>query len=118
MPQALLLWSVVRCSFLKVRLFPIVELQRIVVAREFVGWHECSGETSVNARTTTECVLWQTKESFSFILKKYVDYAKKHFNEGATIVFDDYPEDAVKSTKSVERFRRKKKHISGYVMFD
>ncbi|GBL80608.1 hypothetical protein AVEN_225288-1 [Araneus ventricosus] len=26
-------------------------------------------------------VLWQAKESFSFILKKYVDYAKKHFNE-------------------------------------
>ncbi|GBL60933.1 hypothetical protein AVEN_169786-1, partial [Araneus ventricosus] len=63
-------------------------------------------------------VLWQTKESFSFILKKYVDYTKKHFTEGTTIVFDDYPEDAAKSTKSVESFRRTKKYIAGYVMFD
>ncbi|GBN49334.1 hypothetical protein AVEN_87319-1 [Araneus ventricosus] len=27
-------------------------------------------------------VLKQAKESFSYIQKKYVDYAKKHFNEG------------------------------------
>ncbi|GBL96093.1 hypothetical protein AVEN_104329-1 [Araneus ventricosus] len=63
-------------------------------------------------------VLWQAKESFSFILKKYVDYAKKHFNGGASIFFYSYPEDAEKSTKSVERIRRRKKHIAGYVMFD
>ncbi|GBN51515.1 hypothetical protein AVEN_57146-1 [Araneus ventricosus] len=63
-------------------------------------------------------VLWQAKESFSFILKKYVDYAKKHFNEGASIVFYGYPEDAEKGTKSVERIRRTKKHIASYVMFD
>ncbi|GBM60032.1 hypothetical protein AVEN_147595-1 [Araneus ventricosus] len=61
-------------------------------------------------------VLW--KESFSFNLKKYVDYAKKHFNEGASIVFHGYPKDAKKSTKSVERIRRTKKRIAGYVMFD
>ncbi|GBN33863.1 hypothetical protein AVEN_238245-1 [Araneus ventricosus] len=63
-------------------------------------------------------VLWQANESFSFILKKYVDYAKKLFNEGATIVFYRYPEDAAKSTKSVERIRRTKKHIAGYVVSD
>ncbi|GBO08941.1 hypothetical protein AVEN_35400-1 [Araneus ventricosus] len=63
-------------------------------------------------------VLWQAKESLSFILKKYVDYAKKHFDEGASIVFYGYPEDAEKSTKSIERIRRTKKHIAGYVMFD
>ncbi|GBN76219.1 hypothetical protein AVEN_7583-1 [Araneus ventricosus] len=63
-------------------------------------------------------VLWQAKESFSFILKKYVDYAKKHFNEGATTAFYGYPEDAAKSTKEVERIIRTKKHIAGYVMFD
>ncbi|GBN43303.1 hypothetical protein AVEN_52190-1 [Araneus ventricosus] len=63
-------------------------------------------------------VLWQAKKSFSFILKKYVDYAKKHFNEGASIVFYGYPEDAEKSTKSLERIRRTKKHIASYVMID
>nr|GBL89759.1 hypothetical protein AVEN_120395-1 [Araneus ventricosus] len=63
-------------------------------------------------------VLWQAKESFSFILKKYVDYSKKHFNEGATIVFYGYPENAAKSAKSVERISRKKKQIADYVMFD
>ncbi|GBO26604.1 hypothetical protein AVEN_215673-1 [Araneus ventricosus] len=63
-------------------------------------------------------VLWQAKESFSFILKKYVDYAKKHFNEGASIVFYGYPENAEKSTKSVERIRWKKKQIADDVMFD
>ncbi|GBM26419.1 hypothetical protein AVEN_139371-1 [Araneus ventricosus] len=41
-------------------------------------------------------VSWQEKESFSLILKKYVDFAKKHFNEGASIVFHGYPEDAAK----------------------
>ncbi|GBL95807.1 hypothetical protein AVEN_728-1 [Araneus ventricosus] len=59
----------------------------------------------VNSGFLLHRVLWQAKESFSFILKKYVDYAKKHFNDRATIVFDDYPEDAVKSTKLVERIR-------------
>ncbi|GBM76170.1 hypothetical protein AVEN_224129-1 [Araneus ventricosus] len=63
-------------------------------------------------------VLCQEKESFSFILKKNVDYAKKHFKEGASIIFYGYPEDAEKSTKLVERIRRTKKHIAGYVMFD
>ncbi|GBM32901.1 hypothetical protein AVEN_73718-1 [Araneus ventricosus] len=63
-------------------------------------------------------VLWQAKKSFSFILKKYVDYAKNHFNEGASIVFYGYPEDAGKSTKSLERIRRTKKHIASYVMID
>ncbi|GBN74287.1 hypothetical protein AVEN_35322-1 [Araneus ventricosus] len=63
-------------------------------------------------------VLWQAKESFSFILKQYVDYAKKYFNERASTIFYGYPEDADKSTKSVERMRRTKKHISDYVMFD
>ncbi|GBL58459.1 hypothetical protein AVEN_188014-1, partial [Araneus ventricosus] len=63
-------------------------------------------------------VLWQAKESFSFTLKKYVDYSKKHFNEGATIVFYGYPEDAAKSAKSIERISRKKKQITDYVMFD
>ncbi|GBL74481.1 hypothetical protein AVEN_235422-1 [Araneus ventricosus] len=62
-------------------------------------------------------VLWQTKESFSFILKKYVDHTKKHFNEGGTVVFDGYSKDAAKSTKSVESIRRTKKYIAGYVMF-
>ncbi|GBM36240.1 hypothetical protein AVEN_71948-1 [Araneus ventricosus] len=60
-------------------------------------------------------VLWQAKESFSFILKKYVDCSKKHFNEGASIFFYGYPEGAEKSTKSVERIRRRKRHIVGYV---
>ncbi|GBM32580.1 hypothetical protein AVEN_195543-1 [Araneus ventricosus] len=60
----------------------------------------------------------QEKEPFPFILKRYVDYAKKHFNEGATIVSDGYPEDTTKSTKLVERIRRTKKYIAGYVMFD
>ncbi|GBN78129.1 putative RNA-directed DNA polymerase from transposon X-element [Araneus ventricosus] len=41
-------------------------------------------------------VLWQAQESFPFILEKHVDCAKKHFNEGATIVFDSYPVDASK----------------------
>ncbi|GBN01553.1 hypothetical protein AVEN_171295-1 [Araneus ventricosus] len=41
----------------------------------------------------------QAKDSFSFILKKYVDYVKKNFNEGATIAFYDYPEDAAKISK-------------------
>ena len=58
-------------------------------------------------------VLWQAKESFSVILSKYVQYAKRHFNEGSVIVFV-----AAKSIKSVERIRRTKKHIAGYVMFD
>ncbi|GBL77671.1 hypothetical protein AVEN_152898-1 [Araneus ventricosus] len=38
--------------------------------------------------------------------------------KGATVVFYDYPENASKSTKSVERIRRTKKHISGNVMLD
>ncbi|GBN22940.1 hypothetical protein AVEN_28159-1 [Araneus ventricosus] len=63
-------------------------------------------------------ILCRGRQSFSFILKKYVGYAKKHFNEGSTIVFYGYPEDAAKSTKTVERIRRTKKHIAGYVMFD
>ncbi|GBM55665.1 hypothetical protein AVEN_6854-1 [Araneus ventricosus] len=72
----------------------------------------------VNGGFLLHRVLWQAKESFYFILQKYIDYAKKHFNEETTIVFDDYPEDAAKSTKSVERIRRTKKRISGYVIFD
>ncbi|GBN86868.1 hypothetical protein AVEN_173193-1 [Araneus ventricosus] len=49
---------------------------------------------------------------------KYVDIAKKHFNERASIVFYGYPEDTEKSTKSVERIRRTKKHIVSYIRFD
>ncbi|GBO45735.1 hypothetical protein AVEN_55478-1 [Araneus ventricosus] len=72
----------------------------------------------VGGRFLLHRVLWQAKESFSFTLKKYVDYTKKHFNEGATIDFDGYPKDAARSTKSVESIRRTKKYIVGYVMFD
>ncbi|GBO31238.1 hypothetical protein AVEN_104924-1 [Araneus ventricosus] len=72
----------------------------------------------VNGGFLLHRVLWQAKESFSFILKKCVDCAKKDFNEGTTIVFYGYPKDVVKSTKSVERIRLTKKHIAGYVMFD
>ncbi|GBL75759.1 hypothetical protein AVEN_155054-1 [Araneus ventricosus] len=39
-------------------------------------------------------------------------------SRGATIAFYGYPEYAAKSTKSVKRIRRTKKHITGYVMFD
>ncbi|GBN26513.1 hypothetical protein AVEN_128904-1 [Araneus ventricosus] len=50
--------------------------------------------------------------------KKSVDNAKKHFNEGTSIIFYGYPEDAEKNTKSVERISRTKKHIAGYAMLD
>ncbi|GBM22071.1 hypothetical protein AVEN_137379-1 [Araneus ventricosus] len=79
--------------------------------------HFTSACYAVNFGFLLHRVKWQAKESFSFILKKYVDYAQQHFNEGATTVFDDYPEDAAKSTKSVERIRRTKKHVYSYVMF-
>ncbi|GBL94174.1 hypothetical protein AVEN_163501-1 [Araneus ventricosus] len=62
--------------------------------------------------------MWQTKESFFFVPKKYVDCAKKYFNGGTTIVFDGYFEDAAKSRNSVECTRRTKKHIAGYFMLD
>ncbi|GBM57821.1 hypothetical protein AVEN_22074-1 [Araneus ventricosus] len=62
-------------------------------------------------------VLRQAKELFSFILKKYVDYAKTHLNKGTTIVSDGYNEESAKCTKSVEPIRRTKKHIVDYVMF-
>jgi len=54
-------------------------------------------------------VVWQTREIFSSILNKYVEYVKKYCNIGATVVFDGYPDDKTKSTKSVERYRREKK---------
>ncbi|GBN67689.1 hypothetical protein AVEN_127556-1 [Araneus ventricosus] len=43
----------------------------------------------VNGGFLLHRVLWKAKESFSFILKKYADYAVKHLNQGPTIVFDD-----------------------------
>ncbi|GBM00314.1 hypothetical protein AVEN_32653-1 [Araneus ventricosus] len=95
--------------------------------RKSIFYDLCSTETDVHFTSACyvvdggfllHCVSWQAKKSFPFILKKYVDYAEKHFNEGATIVFYGYSEDAEKRRKSVERIRRIKKHIAGYVMFD
>lgn len=64
-------------------------------------------------------VVWQSKEIFSTILSKYVDYVKQYYNPATTtIVFDGYPDEAsLKSTKSAERLRRKSKHSSANVVF-
>lgn len=65
-------------------------------------------------------VVWQSKETFTGILSKYVDYVKKYYNKlGTTIVFDGYPDDAsMKSTKTAERLRRKTKLSAANVAFD
>lgn len=53
------------------------------------------------------------------VQQKYVDYANRHFNVGATISFDGYTEAiAAKSTKAAERIRRTKKHKGYHSMFD
>lgn len=64
-------------------------------------------------------VVWQSKEIFSTILSKYIDYVTKYYScEKATIVFDGYPEEAaMRNTKSAERFRRSGKHSSATVLF-
>ena len=46
------------------------------------------------------CVVWQTKEKFSSILTKYVEYVKRYYGQGATVVFDGYPEEA--SSRSIK----------------
>ncbi|KAJ8892545.1 hypothetical protein PR048_005126 [Dryococelus australis] len=39
-------------------------------------------------------VVWQTKEQFSSVIDKYVNYIKNHYRPNTIIVFDSYPEDA------------------------
>jgi len=43
---------------------------------------------------------------------------KQYYKNGVTIVFDGYPDDATKSTKSVERYRRAIRYGAANVLFD
>lgn len=64
-------------------------------------------------------VVWQTREQFSCILDKYVNYINNHYGPNTTIVFDGYPQDAAeKSIKSAERIRRTRNMPSASVVFD
>lgn len=63
-------------------------------------------------------VVWQTREQFSSILNKYVDYVKQYYKSGATIVFNGYPNHLTKSTKSAERYRRARRYEAANVLFD
>jgi len=62
-------------------------------------------------------VVWQTRETFSLIQNKYVEYVKKYYNIGATFVFDGYLDDETKDTKSVERYQRAKRYGVANVLF-
>lgn len=63
-------------------------------------------------------VIWQTRKTFSSIITKYVEYVKRYYKRGAIIVFDGYPDDITKGTKSAERYRRAKRYGVANVLFD
>jgi hypothetical protein len=64
-------------------------------------------------------VTWQSKDKFSSILQKYVDYVKSYYKRGATIVFDGYDIDgSAQGTKSCECLRRAKNYTAPDVQFD
>ncbi|KAJ8666123.1 hypothetical protein QAD02_007785 [Eretmocerus hayati] len=52
-------------------------------------------------------ITWEQNENTDDILKKYVNYVKKHFSQDTTIVFDWYPEiPQARHIESLERARR------------
>ncbi|CAH0381337.1 unnamed protein product [Bemisia tabaci] len=65
-------------------------------------------------------VLWARGLTFSSICKNYVSYVKSHYHSSlAIVVFDGYPSDAdERSTKYMERLRRKKRLGSVDILFD
>jgi len=52
------------------------------------------------------------------ILNKYVNYVKLYYKNGATVVFDEYTDDATKSTKSAKWYQRAIRYGAAKVLFD
>lgn len=63
-------------------------------------------------------VYWDRNETFSSIFKNYVDYVEQHHGRNAVVVFDGYPAEDRKSTKSAERARRSKLNSTTEVIFE
>ncbi|KAJ8894150.1 hypothetical protein PR048_006760 [Dryococelus australis] len=60
-----------------------------------------------------------TKEQFSYIIDKYMNYFKNHYMPNASIVLDGSPEDATEnSIKSAEVIRTARNMLSASVAFD
>lgn len=64
-------------------------------------------------------VVWPRNVSFSLICDAYIEYVVSKYTSNCVVVFDGYPDDAMKlSTKFAERVRRARKHSSVDIIFD
>jgi hypothetical protein len=58
-------------------------------------------------------VTWQSKDKFSSILQKYVNYVRSYYKRSATVVFDGYDIDgSAQGTNSCEYLHRAKNYSS------